>query len=447
MTAKPTTQITAKDSAHIAQSVERLVESEARRLQSRGLYPQTDAGLRLAHLEVALTIDAVDAVERAVANAKASGATWDEIAGVVGLSSRGSAARRFGSVRVSENETSEAANIAHSPTKGTIKLNAAQTAKKDEFYTRVHDIEREMEHYVEQFRGRSIFLNCDRTDSGFWRYFSANFDRFGLRKLTSVGYAPGGRAVKASLDNGGFSASVLDGDGDFRSQESLALLDEHDLVITNPPFSLFRDFVATLVEHEKDFIILGNSNSITYQEVWGLIQSGSVWLGATSLNGTLFFYVPDDFVYSPAYRFAREIDGRKACRVPGVCWFTTLDHDRRHEGVALVARYADDPSKYPRYDNLDAIDVSKVADIPADYFEPMGVPITFLGKHDPTQFRILGAFSSGALAEAVGATRTFRQGDARYWNGPTINEKSLYARVVIQRVQPDEPLARAGVER
>lgn len=322
----------------------------------------------------------------------------------------------------------------YSPTKGTIKLNAAQTAKKDEFYTRVYDIQREMDNYTDQFRGRSIFLNCDGVDSGFWIYFSENFDRFGLSSLTSVGYAPGGRATKTVIDREGEkSTSILDGDGDFRSDESLAILDESDIVITNPPFSLFREYISTVAVRAKDFIILGNSNAITYQEVWGLIQSGTAWLGATSINGTLFFYVPDDFVYSPTYRFAREIDGRKACRVPGVCWFTTLDHYRRHEGISPKMSYADDPSAYPKYDNLDAIEVNEVAKIPGDYAGPMGVPITFLGKHNPDQFRILGAFSSGALASAVGATRTFRQGTSPYWNGPTVNEKSLYARIVIQR--------------
>lgn len=308
-------------------------------------------------------------------------------------------------------------------------LGAAKTAKKDEFYTQLTDIEKEMRYYRKHFKGKTVLCNCDDPfESNFFKYFVLNFNRLGLKKLIATCYATspianqqlslfdvvGGdeeqrnkpyKAVVTKVydvtGDGGvdmfdvaelFKAHEnelveLEGDGDFRSEECLALLDEADIVVTNPPFSLFREYVSVLMEHEKHFIIIGNVNAITYKEFFPLLKENKVWIGASIHSGDRKFYVPDDYPLNAAGCGIDE-DGRRFIRVKGVRWYTNLDLKQRHEEMILVKRY--DPKTYPHFDNYDAINVDKTADIPCDYDGIMGVPITFLDRYSPDQFEIVG---------------------------------------------------------
>lgn len=408
MTAIPNTSLPENAKAHIAESVERLIESEGIRLQSQKLYPKTAAGLRLARLEVALTIGAMDVVSHAVAIARANGATWDDIAKVAGLASRGSAARRFGSLRGSENETPARAAIR--------KLNRAKRARNDDFRTRLVDVENELAHYPDAFRGKSVLLPCDDVDGAFWHFFDTNFDRLGLASLTATSFVePDAKLAWAEVavrNSEGTTRSSLGGKGDFQSAQVQALIAAADVIVTNPPFSLFREFVTTLTEHDKKFLILGGMNSATNSGVWSLIRDGEMWLGATANSGAMPFLVPKGY-HGSNVRFDDE--GRRWVGV-GVRWYTNLDVDRRHAPLPLTAQY--DPERYPAYDNYpQAIEVGKIADIPADYPGEMGVPITFLGRHDPDQFEIVG-FSRELVRE-----NSFR-----------VAGRALYDRIVIRHV-------------
>lgn len=308
-------------------------------------------------------------------------------------------------------------------------LGAAKTAKKDEFYTQLTDIEKEMRYYRKHFKGKTVLCNCDDPfESNFFKYFVLNFNRLGLKKLIATCYSTSpiagqqlslfdvvggdedkkGKPYKAVVtkvydvtgDGGVDMFDVaelfkthenelveLEGDGDFRSKECLALLDEADIVVTNPPFSLFREYVSVLMEHEKHFIIIGNVNAITYKEFFPLLKENKVWIGASIHSGDRKFYVPDDYPLNAAGCGIDE-DGRRFIRVKGVRWYTNLDLKQRHEEMILVKRY--DPKTYPHFDNYDAINVDKTADIPCDYDGIMGVPITFLDRYSPDQFEIVG---------------------------------------------------------
>lgn len=364
---------------------------------------------------------------------------------------------------------------------GNKDLSNAIKAKKDEFYTQLVDIEKEMKYYRDYFKGKTVFLNCDDPyESNFFKYFAMNFNRLGLKKLISTCYKGSPVAqtqlplfgdietskdevrpykieitevsdenndgkidlsdVEYLLQSDKNVLSVLDGDGDFRSEECVALLDEADVVITNPPFSLFREYISLLVEHEKDFIILGNQNAITYKETFPLIKENKVWLGASIHSGDREFRVPDTYPLNASGCRVDE-NGVKYIRVKGIRWFTNIDYKQRHENLILCEKY--DPEKYPKYDNYDAIEVGKVVDIPCDYEEGylvpveykqqlidagftlgserldssgnlcvcvdttslrkivpeeqiqyccgvMGVPITFIDKYSPEQFEVLG---------------------------------------------------------
>lgn len=303
--------------------------------------------------------------------------------------------------------------------------------------TQYEDIEKEMNAYLEYdkdaFKDATILLPCDDPEwSNFTKYFAQNFKRLGLKKLISTSYAPNskpegldyqpalfeidspnfdevktranGKIFTLTKDINGdgavdfhdFEWEYLEGDGDFRSEEVTALLKEATHVITNPPFSFFREFIAWIMEAKKKFLIIGNMNAITYKEVFPLIKENKMWLGATNFNVGMYFFVPEGFVYSDSYKFEREIDGKKASRVAGVCWFTNIDHGRRHEPLKLMSK-ADNmkfnksvkENGYPKYDNYDAIEVSKVESIPSDEKGIMGVPITFLSKYNPDQFEIV----------------------------------------------------------
>ena len=306
-------------------------------------------------------------------------------------------------------------------------LHHANIAKKDEFYTQLADIEAELRYYPQHFRNRTVFCNCDDPyESHFFKYFALNFNFLGLKKLIATCYdgSPfagnelplgwpheSGRAAKCAhkleitevsdvngdgavdladvewlIKNRKNTLTTLDGNGDFRSDECVELLKEADVVVTNPPFSLFREYVAQLVRYDKKFLIIGNVNSITYKEIFPLIKENRMWLGASIHSGDREFAVPPDY---PMVAAGQRIDenGRHFIRVKGVRWFTNLDYPQRHERMTLYKRYT--PEEYPKYDNYDAINVDKTADIPYDYDGVMGVPITFLDKYNPEQFEII----------------------------------------------------------
>ena len=319
-------------------------------------------------------------------------------------------------------------------------LGAAKKAKNDEFYTQYADIEKEMNAYLmynpEVFKGKTILLPCDDPEwSNFTRYFAQNFETFGLKKLISTSYAPNskpkeipyqpalfeledekfdeaktqsnGKIFTLTRDISGDSRidvddlewSYLDGDGDFRSEEVTKLRDEADIIVTNPPFSLFRVFLLWIAEGQKQFSIIGNMNAITYKETFPLIQQNKVWIGASNFNVGMYFQVPDSWKYSDSYKFDRERDGKKVSRVPGVCWYTNIEHGKRHQPLALMTMDENikfskhkevRSSEYQKYDNYDAIEIPFAAAIPRDYSGLMGVPISFLDKYSPEQFEILG---------------------------------------------------------
>lgn len=266
-------------------------------------------------------------------------------------------------------------------------LTSARVAKKDEFYTMLNDVENELRHYHEHFAGKVVYCNCDDPEySNFFRYLCDNFKDLGLKRLITTHYVQDGASYKFEIDADapeGYRTD-LEGDGDFRSSECIGILKSSDIVVTNPPFSLFREYIAQLMEHEKKFLVIGNMNAITYKGIFGFINTNLVWLGTKS-NVTM------EFRLSPEYEkyFRTDENGAKYGKVPSVAWFTNLSHPKRNVPLELTAAYS--PEKYPKYDNYDAIDVSKVKDIPCDYDGVMGVPITFLGKHCPEQFEILDA--------------------------------------------------------
>ena len=281
-------------------------------------------------------------------------------------------------------------------------LHKAKNAKQDEFYTQLADIEREVKHYKDHFKGKVVFCNCDDPQqSNFYKYFLLNFAKLGLKKLVTVCYQSqdpvspskqdSDRAIYLEYtDNEDIKVQCLKGDGDFRSEESIELLKQADIVVTNPPFSLFREFVAQLVEHDKKFLIIGSMNAITYKETFGLIKEKKLWLGYK--NGDMAFKVPDSYD-SREVRSWEDESGQKWRSLGNACWFTNLDIAKHHEDLLLYKTYT--PEEYPKYDNYDAIEVSKVAEIPVDYDGVMGVPITFLDKHNPDQFDILGTTDRG----------------------------------------------------
>ena len=306
-------------------------------------------------------------------------------------------------------------------------LHSAKSNKKDEFYTQLADIENELKHYRHHFKGKTVFCNCDDPRvSNFFHYFSHRFESLGLKKLITTCYKNQDmdlfsthESEKAVMlvykgDKNGdrvpnaeeIGITELQGDGDFRSAESIALLKEADIVVTNPPFSLFREYVAQLMEFDKKFIILGNMNAITYKDIFKYIMENKLWLGPSISSGDREFQVPEDYEMNAAGQRIDE-EGRKFIRVKGVRWFTNLDHSKRHEDLDLYKTYT--PEEYPTYDNYDAINVDKTKDIPADYAGAMGVPITFLDKYNPDQFEILG------LSQKVGMGLESKKFYNDYW--------------------------------
>ena len=282
-------------------------------------------------------------------------------------------------------------------------LHRAKKAKNDEFYTQLSDIENELIHYIEYFNGKIVYCNCDDpTYSNFVKYFQINFDKLNLKKLIVTGYKKNCRGLKLIYDSNCKDANVeeLEGDGDFRSPECVELLKQADIVVTNPPFSLFREYVAQLVGHGKKFLIIGNMNAITYKEIFPLIKDGKLWMGYGFNGNNAYFDVPKDFDYSGYCAGAITEDGRLHFR--NVRWFTNMDHNKRHEKLVLTGKYSSE--KYLKYDNYDAINVDKVNDIPADYSGIMGVPMSILDNFCPEQFEIV-SFRKGKDGKDLVFTR------------------------------------------
>jgi len=293
------------------------------------------------------------------------------------------------------------------PAKSTFgHLRTAKKAKEDEFYTQLSDIEKELRHYRKHFKGKVVYCNCDDPRvSNFFHYFSHNFEKLGLKKIIATCYKnqdidlfsrndadravwleyEGDKSGNRIPDRDEIEVRLLEGDGDFRSAESIELLKQADIVVTNPPFSLFREYVGQLLEHDKKFLILGNQNAVTYQEIFPLLRDDKMWLGYQ--NGQMEFQVPDH--YEPREtRYWEDGTGQKWRSFGNMCWFTNLDISKRHEDLTLFRTY--DSELYPSYDNYDAIEVAKTVDIPMDYDGVMGVPITFLHKYSADQFDIVG---------------------------------------------------------
>jgi hypothetical protein len=305
-------------------------------------------------------------------------------------------------------------------------LRNANKAKKDEFYTQYADIERECEKYREQFAGKVIYCDCDDpVESNFFKYFANNFDFFGLKKLITTHFDADKPTYKLELDRkldlnddgkidiADVEKTPLKGNGDFRNAECIELLKEADIVITNPPFSLFREYLAQLMEYEKKFLIIGNTNSLTYKEVFKLFKEDKIRTGYTNFNVGMHFVVPKTW---EKYHKIDE-NGNKLVRVATSCWLTNLEVAKHHDDIILYEKYI--PEKYPKYDNYDAINVDKYTDIPQDYVGEIGVPITFLDKYNPSQFEII----------------KFRKGDDEKDLVYTINgeQKYPYFRVIIKR--------------
>jgi hypothetical protein len=320
-------------------------------------------------------------------------------------------------------------------------LNLARAEKKDEFYTQLEDIEKELIHYKSHFKDKTVFCNCDDPEeSNFWRYFEMNFERLGLKKLISTHYHESKSTYKQEMfvDETGerrIRKISLVQNGDFRSQESVAMLQESDICVTNPPFSLFREFIAQLVDMDKKFLVIGSINAVTTKEIFPLIKDKKLWIGQSIRSGDREFRVPDDYPLQAAgYRVDKQ--GKKYIRVKGVRWFTNMDYKERHIDIALYCKYHDDPSKYPTYENFNAINVGKVKDIPIDYFGVMGVPITFLDKYSPDQFEIVMLANGNARTNVpldILNQVSYRKHPKDKGGVGIINGERVYARILIRR--------------
>lgn len=350
---------------------------------------------------------------------------------------------------------------------GNATLNRAFIVRQDEFYTQYEDVAAEILQHREQLKGKSVLCNCDDPfESAFFRFFALHFEKFGLGRLVSTCYAgspiagseypleqltgaykavvtevPDEPLVRpdGSLDLDtlfsmpGNSLECLVGDGDFRSGECEALLKEADLVATNPPFSLFREYISLLERHQKDFVILGNMNAATCKEVFPLFRDNRVWYGESIRSGDRQFFVPDSYPLNAAGCGVDE-RGRRFIRVKGVRWFTNLDTNRRHQALVLSRRYS--PDEYPRYENYDAIEVGRTQDIPNDYDGIMGVPITFLDKYSPDQFEIMMLANGNARTNVSSEILTevgYRPHSLDKGGVGIINGRRVYARILIRR--------------
>lgn len=309
------------------------------------------------------------------------------------------------------------------------KLHKAKAVRNDEFYTQFKDIDTEMYYYEYFFNGKVVYCNCDNPNTSmFVEYFRKHFRRLGLKKLIATYKRDNEFVYKYTYSCGenGYCEikTILDGNGDFRSQECIDLLQECDVVVTNPPFSHFKNYIAQLTKYKKKFLILGNMNAITYKEVFPLIKDNKMWLGASVHSGGMDFRLPDDCEEYGENVFIK--DGHHYINLSGIRWFTNIEYPHRHSPLVLQCKY--DEKKYPKYDNYDAINVDKVQLIPCDYDGVIGVPISFMDKYCPEQFEIIGAtesegkgFSNGLWDETSGAKQ------------PLVNGIKKYKRIFIRR--------------
>lgn len=303
-------------------------------------------------------------------------------------------------------------------------LSNAKIAKNDEFYTQISDIENELAHYKELLKDKVIFCNCDDPEeSNFWKYFKLNFQHLGLKKLISTHFESEKPSYKLEYDGEKIEKSDLEQNGDFRSPEAVEILKNCDIVVTNPPFSLFREYVAQLIEFEKKFLIVGNQNSITYKDIFKLIKENRIWLGYKV--GAFKFEVP--LHYSTGNIEVGE-DGKKYAKLGNIAWFTNLDTKKRHERLILYKQY--NKIDYPNYDNYDAINIDKVSEIPVDYTGAMGVPITFMDKYNPEQFDILGITSGRDEFESVPSKRYLNAKQVNP-NGSVVNGSKANTRATL----------------
>ncbi len=355
-------------------------------------------------------------------------------------------------------------------------LHKANKAKNDEFYTQIIDIEKELKHYKSQFKGKIVYCNCDDPfESNFFKYFATNFNALGLKRLIATSYKPSpiantqlglfgdDKTLKKSkgrpkatankfiinevsdLDgDGAFDIrdiaeqlkanknnewSPMEGDGDFRSEESIELLKQADIVVTNPPFSLFREYVAQLIKYNKKFLIIGDQNAVSYKEIFKLVRENKLWLGYDN-GGTKWFQVPDDYDIPTETRKKIE-NGIKYFSMGRVVWFTNLDTIKRQQEITLYKKYSKD--EYPEYDNYKAINVNKVSDIPMDYKDAMGVPVTFLDKYNPNQFQII---SSNDIRKNDNVP--FKEHGLIKDKDGAINGKPVFVRIVIKNKKPQK---------
>lgn len=327
---------------------------------------------------------------------------------------------------------------------GNDNLHQSRSGKTDEFYTPLSMIENELKHYKQHFKGKTVFCNADDPafsedgvdhfgdglggyTSNFWCYFQLNFEELGLKKLIATHYDPekptyklelsGDRNEDGVISNLDVVKTPLRTNGDFRSPECIEALKEADIIVTNPPFSLFREYIVQLMEYGKDFLVIGNMNAVTYKEILPLVVQNKIWLGYNS--GHFWFRVPD-YYEEKKTDFKIDEDGQKWRRMGNICWFTNLDIAKRHEEMILFRKYNE--NDYPKYDNYNAIHIKKTDEIPMDYFDVMAVPITFMAQYNPDQFEILG--------------------DSRFHDGQDfsddiniLNGKTTYRRLLIRRKQ------------
>jgi len=327
-------------------------------------------------------------------------------------------------------------------------LQEAKTNKKDEFYTQLSDIERELKYYKKHFKDKVVYCNCDDPRvSNFFHFFSYNFEKLGLKKLIATCYKnqdmdlfsqnnseqaiyleyTGDKNGNNIPDQKEIGIKKLKGDGDFRSKECIELLKQADIVVTNPPFSLFREYVAQLIEYDKKFLIIGSQNSISYKELFKLIQDDKIWFGYNTVKK---FTMPDSYEHNSV----KIENGIKYAVFGNICWYTNLDIAKRHEDLILYKTYKGNEAEYPKYVNYNAIEVSKVKDIPIDYEGEMGVPITFLDKYNPSQFEIIGSsMTLGTPMSEIASKGTYMAGGPRFYldsgNG---TYQRLYDRIVIK---------------
>lgn len=309
-------------------------------------------------------------------------------------------------------------------------LSKAKQAKNDEFYTQIKDIENELVHYRKHFKNKVIFLNCDDPkESNFWQYFILNFNFLGIKKVIATHFSDSESTYKLEYglnDNGQLELKQheLKGNGDFRSPEAVELLEEADIVVTNPPFSLFREYIAQLIEHNKKFVVMGAQNALTYKEIFPLIRDGKLWTGYAN-NVTMEFEVPNNENYADGWGWRVDKETGKAYRkMRNIIWFTNLEIPKRNEDLILWKTY--NKKDFPQYDNFEAIEVSTLKDIPKDYAGVMGVPITFFNVHNPKQFDILGcSYSYGRPVDWDEETNM----------NVSVNGTNVYKRVLIQRTQ------------